>query len=216
MTLLTTVQKVLTETLNFFIDFGSGFPHFSNVGWDSERFVFEARNFTLGEIDEEHANELIKFIADVNAFDDLQELSFKKYERKPIRLHINSAGGNTYDGAGLVGAIETSKTKIHAIGLGSVMSSALDILVACHYRTAHKLTTFMYHGLSYSSDQEKKIHDHDKESAESKRIQAACDKLLVDRTKLTKKRLDEVKNKKEDWYFTAAEALKFGVIDKIV
>jgi ATP-dependent Clp protease protease subunit len=114
----------------------------------------------------------------------------------------------------IIGAIETSKTDIHSIGLGCVMSSALDVFVACHHRSAHRMTTFMYHSLRSISEGE--VEKQVTDITESLRIQREGDKFLLSRTKLPKKRLEEIKKKKDDWYFTAQEALKYGVIDEII
>lgn len=173
-----------------------------------------SRTFVLGEIDEESANTLIDFIFQINEYDDQQEEVTNGYLRNPIRLVINSSGGTTYDGLGIIGAIEISKTEVHAVGLGCIMSSALDVFAACHHRAAHRLATFMYHSLRSVSEGEveKQVTDVN----ESLRMQSEGDKFLLSKTKLPKKKLDEIKKKKDDWYFTAAEALKYGVVDEIL
>lgn len=174
----------------------------------------ESRTYVLGEINEESANELIDFIYMINNYDDHQQEHTNGYLRKPIKLIINSPGGTSYDGCAIIGAIELSGTEVHAVGLGCIMSSALDVFVACPHRAAHAMATFMYHSIrSYSDGEpEKQLIDLN----ESIRIQNVCDKMIISKTKLSKKRLDDVKKKKEDWYFTAAEALKYGVIDELL
>lgn len=174
----------------------------------------ESRTYVLGEINEESANALIAFILHVNEYDDLQEEKTNGYLRKPIRLIVNSSGGTNYDGMAIIGAIETSKTEVHSVGFGCVMSSALDVFVACHHRSAHRMTTFMYHSLRSISEGEveKQVTDVN----ESLRIQSEGDKFLMSKTKLPKKRLDEIRKKKDDWYFTSQEALKYGVIDEVL
>jgi ATP-dependent Clp protease, protease subunit len=176
--------------------------------------LYTHRVYVLGEIDEKAALEVINFIYTINSYDDLQETDKKDYQREPIKLIINSTGGVVYDSLAIVGAIEISKTEVHAIGLGAVMSSALDVFIACHKRTAHKMTRFMYHGIA--GTREGKLPDQNIGMEEDKIIQELADVELILRTKLTKKRLDKVKSDKSDWYFSAKEALKFEIIEEII
>ena len=51
---------------------------------------------------------------------------------------------------------------------------------------------------------------------ESKRLQGLLEKLTLEKTKISAKKLERVYKTKKDWYMTAKEALKLGVIDEIV
>lgn len=181
---------------------------------ESAPLYISSRVHVLGEIDEKSALEAIQLIYNINAYDSLQEKDKKDYVRDPITLVINSIGGNAYDAIAIMGAIQLSKTEVHAIGLGAVMSSAIDVFVACHQRFAHKMTRFMYHEIS--TNNEGKIQDQSMSIEESNITQAMADSVLVSKTKLTKKKLDDIKKKKIDWYFSAAEAHKLGLVEEIL
>ena len=66
--------------------------------------------------------DIITKIMDINYDDDLKEADYKDWERKPIKLFINSFGGSVYDGLSLVDIIKQSKTPVHTISIGSSMS----------------------------------------------------------------------------------------------
>lgn len=172
------------------------------------------RIYVLGHIDDDSAKDLVEFIHCINAYDSRKESKKRGYKRKPINLTINSSGGDVYGGFAIIGAIENSKTEVHALAVGMVMSSALDVFVTCQVRKAHSMTTFMYHELS--SEMWGKLEDHKHESKEWNRIQKLGDKHLLKNTKLTKQKLAEIKKKKQEWYISAKEALDWGIIDKII
>ena len=66
-------------------------------------------------------------------------------DRKPIRLYINSPGGDIVEGFSLVGAIETSKTPVYTINVGQWSSMAFLIGIAGHRRFSLPYMTFLMH-----------------------------------------------------------------------
>jgi ATP-dependent protease ClpP protease subunit len=51
---------------------------------------------------------------------------------------------------------------------------------------------------------------------ETERLQSLIETLTLEKTRISAERLIEVREKKLDWYLSAEEALKFGVIDEIM
>ena len=92
-----------------------------------------------GEIDENTVKDAIQTISFINEIDD------GKDEVEPIKLIINSLGGNILDGFALIGVIENSFVPVYTYGYGSIMSMALPILASGDKRFGHHLATFMYH-----------------------------------------------------------------------
>jgi ATP-dependent Clp protease, protease subunit len=84
------------------------------------------------DIDNESVEEVIQFILDANEYDDEQDSVSKDFERKPIKLVVNSFGGVIYDGFALIGVIKTSRTPIHTYCYGYAMSMGLPIFAAGH------------------------------------------------------------------------------------
>jgi ATP-dependent Clp protease protease subunit len=173
------------------------------------------RILILGEdVEQGSVKELIRSIYDINLDDEEKESIFQDYERAPIHLILNTFGGSVYDGLGLIGAIELSTTPVVVTCLGSAMSMGLFILAAGHHRRAHHLSTVMYHQISLASFD--KLEGFKKDALEAQRLEEMCDNLLFKRTKLKAKDLADYKTRKADWYMSAQEALKWGIIDEVI
>jgi ATP-dependent Clp protease protease subunit len=167
-----------------------------------------SRILSLGGIDGESVNEIIEVIYDIN------EEDAKKTQKEPIKLIINSFGGELYSGLALVDTIDNSQTPIHTICHGSAMSMALIVFAAGHHRLASKYATFMYHEASY--DIEGKITHHKQEVKETERTDKICDDYLLSKTKFTAKQLNDIKDKRAEWYFDVKVAMKHGLVDEIL
>lgn len=167
-----------------------------------------SRIMTLGDIETDIVNELIHNIYEIN------EEDAKKQTTEPIRLIINSAGGEIYSGLALIDVINTSLTPIHTMCHGAAMSMGLIVFAAGHHRTASPNATFMYHEAMYGL--EGKTAYHKQEIKEANRIDKICDDFLLSKTKLTQKLLNNVKNTQAEWYFDAKTALKYDVVNEIL
>lgn len=167
-----------------------------------------SRIMTLGDIETDIVNELIHNIYEIN------EEDAKKQTTEPIRLIINSAGGEIYSGLALIDVINTSLTPIHTMCHGAAMSMGLIVFAAGHHRTASPNATFMYHEAMYGL--EGKTAYHKQEIKEANRIDKICDDFLLSKTKLTQKLLNNIKNTQAEWYFDAKIALKYNVVNEIL
>jgi ATP-dependent Clp protease protease subunit len=173
------------------------------------------RILILGEdVNQVSVRDLIRAIYDINLDDEEKEQTFQEYERPPIHLLLNTFGGSVYDGLGLIGAIELSTTPVVVTCLGSAMSMGLFILAAGHHRRAHHLSTIMYHQISLMSFD--KLEGFKKDAEEAQRLEKLCDAILFKRTKLKSKDLEDHKMRKSDWFMSAQDALKAGIIDEII
>jgi ATP-dependent Clp protease protease subunit len=168
------------------------------------------------DIDNESIEETIQFILDVNDYDEEQESVTKDYERKPIKLIINSFGGVIYDGFALIGVIENSITPIHTYCYGYAMSMGLPIFISGHKRFASKYATFMYHEALNNYPQFDKLSIIKDDLDECNRIMKQYDIILLLKSSVSQKQLDDVKKSRRDWYFTADEAMKLMMVDEIM
>jgi UDP-galactopyranose mutase len=50
---------------------------------------------------------------------------------------------------------------------------------------------------------------------ESNHVMKQYDEILLLNSTISQKQLDDVKKSRRDWYFTAEEALKYGMVDEI-
>lgn len=145
--------------------------------------------------------------------DEREEKKLKEYERKPIKLFINSPGGNTYDMWSLIDILLTSKTPIHTCCTGYAMSAAFMIFLAGSERIITSHATLMYHQLS--GFRHGKYQDLVEDRAELDWIQTQIDEYVVERTKITKDDLSKNRERKQDWYFHGDDAIKYGVATRV-
>lgn len=170
------------------------------------------------QVDQESISKLTEKIIEINEHDryleKLYELHCLTYIPKPIKILIDSYGGQVYQILGCVGVIESSKTRIHTIATGAAMSCAFILLISGHFRSCLQHATPMYHQIS--SNGGGKIQDLEEDLNETKRLQKWLEQFTLRKTLITKEKLEEIKKKKFDWFFTAMEAVKYGVVDEIL
>jgi ATP-dependent Clp protease protease subunit len=167
-----------------------------------------SRIITLSNIEGESVNGIIQTIYEINDEDA------KKTVVEPIKLIINSFGGELYSGLALVDTIDNSLTPVHTICHGSAMSMALIVFSAGHKRFASKYATFMYHEASYETDG--KISFHKQEIKETERTDKICDEYFLSKTKFNVKQLKDIRDKRAEWYFDVKIAHKYGMVDEIL
>jgi len=167
-----------------------------------------SRTITLGEISSESVNDIIQLIYEINDED------IGKTQVEPIRLIINSFGGEIYSGLALVDTIDNSSIPVYTICHGSAMSMALIIYAAGHQRYASKNATFMYHEAAYPI--EGKVVHHKQELKEVERIDKICDGYLLSKTSFTQKQFNDVKKTQGEWYFDVEAAQKYGLVNEIL
>ncbi len=51
---------------------------------------------------------------------------------------------------------------------------------------------------------------------ESKRVDKLLNRIILEKTKVTKELTSTINKMKQDWYLTSEQSLKFGIIDKIL
>jgi len=174
-----------------------------------------SRNLVLSsDITASSVADIIESILDINTLDDELVEDLQDYEREPIKLVVNSFGGSVYDGFALIAAIEHSKTPIHGYCYGSAMSMGFAIYISTHVRYAHKTSTLMYHEISDSFYDN--ITGAKQNLKECERLQKVYDDYVLGRTEIPLTKMKDYKSRKEDWYMSAQEALKYKIIHKIV
>jgi ATP-dependent protease ClpP protease subunit len=160
----------------------------------------------------------------ISLYGEISETSLKELDKKlslleaidltPIKIRINSVGGDVYAGLSMAARIRKSPCSIHGEASGAIMSMAVLIFASMHFRTAHIGTNFMMHEFSYNTLHDKThIHKSGVEQVE-KEQQMYC-KLLSDYTGTDNKIFEKIMAKKVDQYFDADQALKLGLITEI-
>lgn len=135
-------------------------------------------------------------------------------EMPHIQILLSTYGGSVYDGLALYDAIKASKTKVDVIIGGKSMSMGTIIMLGSETRKAYRNTTFMIHEMT--SGYLGKLADLENDLGESKRLQKILWDIITSETKITHKQLDDIYEKKKDWYLSAEEALELGLITEII
>lgn len=133
-------------------------------------------------------------------------------KRKPIRIVINSPGGDLVIAMGLIDAIMQSKTKIIAIGVGNVSSAAFHIFIACKERIAFANTIFLMH------DGEISITNSTSKARDTMAFFDLMEKR-VKRHVLSCTKMDEEfydSHYEQEFYMFPDNAKELGCVDKIV
>lgn len=154
---------------------------------------------------------IIERIMDINNDDDEKEEDYKNWERKPVKLFINSFGGSCYDGLALIDIIKQNKTPVYTISIGSSMSMGLWIYLAGHKRYVGAHTTLMWHDItSWACD---KTEGLKQELNECLRLSKMYCNEMVSTSMVKQETLDDYINRKAEWYIPADEAIKLKLAD---
>ena len=167
-----------------------------------------------GDITEESARDLILEILCWNQIDDEAEIKTVNYVRKPIKIYISTYGGCVENCMDICNTIRQSKTEIIGYVNGHAESGGLWMICSCHKRYATKTSRFLYHDIY--SGMNGRLEDRKNEVQECEKSQKLLDEIITDNTVIKQEKLDEVKKTIRDWSFYGEDALKYGVIDKLI
>lgn len=166
------------------------------------------------DINRGSVRDIINSILEINRDDTEKEKDYKNWERKPIKLFINSFGGCVYDGLALVDIIKYSKTPVHTICIGSAMSMGMWIWLSGHHRIIGKHGTLMFHDIaSWVADKTSGIKQ---ELDEMLRLQDMVIEEVAANSKITKEQLQDYIDRKAEWYISAEDAIKFKLADGVL
>lgn len=146
--------------------------------------------------------------------DDNKDKKEKEYKREPIKIYVNSFGGSVYDMWALIDIIMNSKTPIYTYCTGYAMSAGFQIFLAGHKRFASKNSTLLYHQLSGWTTG--KYLDMKQTIEERDRNQLDIERYVIERSNIKQCRIDEVREKKLDWYIHSEDFIKLGIADEIL
>lgn len=135
------------------------------------------------------------------------------HKRRPIRLYINSPGGDLVEGTALISAIELSKTPVYTVNIGQWCSMAFLIGIAGAKRFSLPNATFLMHdGTSGAFGSTSKVQD---QMEFEKRFEKEVVKTHVLKHS-TMKSVDYDALARVELYMLPEDALERGFIDEIV
>ncbi len=134
--------------------------------------------------------------------------------KKDIFFYINSPGGSVYDALAIYDTMQYVSNDIQTVGIGIQASAAAFLLSSGTKgkRIALPNATVMVH--QPSSGTRGKVTDMEIDLKESLRIKRRLNEIMAKNTGQTVKRIQE--DMERDYWMTAEEAKKYGIVDKIV
>ena len=137
-----------------------------------------------------------------------------EYPKKDIYMYINSPGGSVYDALAIYDTMQYLQNDIQTVGIG-VQASAAAFLLSSGTKGKRFLlpnATVMIH--QPSSGTRGKVTDQEIDLKESLRVKRLLETIMA---KNTGKKLDKIHEDMErDFWMTAEESLKYGLVDKII
>lgn len=170
--------------------------------------------YLMGDIEESDVCEICYDIITINQLDDKQEEEKKKYERKPIKFYINSYGGNVYEMFALIDTMLNSKTPIHTICTGYVMSAGFLIFITGHKRIATSHATFMIHQISGGAYG--KFYDILNDVEEYDRVNLMIISHICRKTSIPRDTIKRIWDTKTDYFFDIGEASGYDIVDEVI
>lgn len=161
----------------------------------------------IGDVDDSLL-EYIKLIISWNREDrDVQIES-----RKPIRLFLNSFGGDANICFALISLIKISKTPVYTINMGMAASAGALIFIAGHKRLAMDGSSCLIHQGSAAMD-----GTAGQLMAANKAYKELLDKMekfILENTKIPKRTYGT--KKKDDWTILSDKFIEYGIADEII
>lgn len=175
------------------------------VRLDDELFNNKKIFFT-GEVNEESASELLKELMYLDSVSEGEE----------ITLCINSGGGEVMSGLAVYDYIKIMKSPVKTVCTGLSASMGAIIFLAGEKRCMLSHTKIMIHDPSYSNNNigGRKPHEIEQELSNLEKTRDILVKIISERTGKTE---DEIRKITEnDAYFSADEAVEFGLANEIL
>lgn len=180
--------------------------HYEKFDDDLRRLLLDKRVVILtGEINLSLAKDVTK---------ELLYASLKS--REPIKVILNSVGGEVYAGLLIFNTIRDlvkSGMSIEIEARGLAASMGCIILQAGSKRTASKATRFLIHEVS--TWDWGKVSEMEEKVEEIRKVNNLLRDIIAERSGHPKEEIDKLWTKKDVWY-SASEAKEFGLIDEIL
>jgi ATP-dependent Clp protease protease subunit len=146
-----------------------------------------------------------------------QLLHLANLNRNPIYLVVSTYGGSIDEMFSLYDVIKFLPCPVHTVALGKVMSAGVLLLAAGvkGKRLMGASARIMMHPLSggvYGN-----IFEMEHQTQEARRLQELMVTALVKETRMTRKQVEETVMKPMlDYFLTPQQAIKFGIVDKVM
>ncbi|MEB3163790.1 MAG: ATP-dependent Clp protease proteolytic subunit [Prochlorothrix sp.] len=165
-----------------------------------ERIIFLGQEVTDGL-----ANRIVAFLLYLDSEDN----------NKPIYLYINSPGGSVTAGMAIYDTMQYIRSEVVTICVGLAASMGAFLLAAGTKgkRVALPHSRIMIHQ-PLGGTGRRQATDIEIEAKEIIRIKHQLNHILADRTGQTLERIE--KDTDRDYFLSAAEAMEYGLIDRVI
>jgi ATP-dependent Clp protease protease subunit len=175
------------------------------IGREMEEQMFQRREiFLWGEVNDDTAKSIVQRI-----------LFFDGQEKKDIRIFINSPGGAISSGLAIYDAMNYARSDIVTVCMGQAASMGAVLLCAGKKgkRFAWENARVMIHQPLIAGNMYGPASDLQIQAEEILRIRINLNEIL---SKHTGKSIEEIEvDTDRDMFFSAEEAKKYGLVDKI-
>ncbi|CAG1022940.1 ATP-dependent Clp protease, protease subunit [Patescibacteria group bacterium] len=138
----------------------------------------------------------------------------KEDAEKDVKLYINSPGGSVYAGLAIIDTMKVIKPDVVTIAVGSAASMGTMILTSGTKGKRFALKNSTIHIHQPLGGAEGQASDIAISAKEILRIKDLLRDMLVESTGQSEDKIE--KDMDRDYFLTAEEAVKYGLIDKIV
>lgn len=168
------------------------------------------RELYINTITPQVAEMVDKTIRMWNKADDIDMIEWVK--RTPIKLYINSTGGDFNSMLTIMDIIKLSKTPVYTINTGIVHKEAFYIFISGHQRYAYPKSSFLYErDLKHLDESDKSLGNYisfyERQLSEIKDI-------VLEKTKITENEYN--KHLKGTWWMTSDDAQKLRICNEVL
>ncbi len=175
-----------------------------------ETLLFLERGLYLyGVITEETANAFRDAITFWNKVDRIDGIPPE--DRQPIKIFINSDGGDIPATLSIIDLIQMSETPVWTINIGKAYSGGFFVCIAGHKRFGYPSSTYLFHEGCRRDGGD--AHKYLQGASFYKKELELLKKIVLKHTNISEEEYQEIK--KDDLWLLADEALKKNVIDEI-
>lgn len=176
------------------------------------KLVAVSRRYYINqEFSDKLANDFCEWVDDVVEFDELWVEQYPEQPLLPVVITISSRGGVVDSLNQMLDALDDLKCPIITEVRGFAYSCGAFLFARGDIRIMGNSSRLMYHSVLWTSDG--CLQDQKENLEESEKLMKSIDRMLVERTGISKKLLDKHKKDKHDWFMTKDEAIKNGFIN---
>lgn len=169
-----------------------------------------SREIYISTITPQIAETVDKTIRMWNRIDDTEMVEWGK--RTPIKLYINSTGGDFNSMLTIMDIIKLSKTPVYTINTGVVHKEAFFIFITGHQRYAYPKSSFVYErDLKHLDEEDRSLDNY---IAFYERQLAEIKDVILEKTKITENEYN--KHLKGTWWMTAEDAQKLRICNEVL